>query len=1281
MKPEKLTISAFGPYAGEIEVDFTKLGRKGLYLITGDTGAGKTTIFDAITFALYGEASGTVRDSGMFRSKYAREDVPTFVRFTFSSGGRSYRVARNPEYLRPKGRGSGYTMQKADATLEYLDENRSVSKVKEVTAAVTEILGLNYRQFTQVAMIAQGDFQKLLIAGTAERSEIFRQIFGTGMFGDLQDRLAREVNQKQAQYRGLKNSIAQYLSGIQCGEDCALAGELTGLAKKNFEGQAARGLEILACVMEEDERKVLELDQEMEKAEAQIRREDELLGRIRQNRLLREDMERKKQEHEALLPELTAAADRRAATVAAAMICPELEERIRSGKAALELWKEIHRREKEIREAGEKITSNREEKIKKEQETEKRREQNAIDRERAESLQNAPRERDELARKKAQTEQILGTLAEWKKQSETDQRIQTELRLAGEEERQTEGEVALRSARIESLHLAPEEEKDAHRRMDEIRECLEQLDSLEKNRVDCQKLMSIKKEQCAKLASDEEEQSKLLNIDRKEQAGLQERAGQMDILTQESRQIKEQKRRLDRLEKRLDLREERERQFGKAQEEYVQAAAERDRLRAEYQLKEQLFLDAQAGLLARTLKKGRKCPVCGSMEHPQPAVYPEHAPEKEELDRSRERKEQAEKETGDRSLAAGNQRSLLEQAWKDICGEAEELWEDGAELTMPSVVRERCQQMIRELKAREDDRKRQLMLAKKEEKRLEELYGLLEKEEKKLKQITDERQKAQQELAAASARAGEISRQLEEFLVRTERQYWESADRVRLEDQLRVVNANVTDTEAAEMNDFLQTQYQSAKSRWNTAKEQVALLKIENGELEKVVKEQTACHKKIQKLRSESDSLSGKLSALTRQIEMEAANLTEANESAGAINPTEANESSETWTGSHIISGWKNMVSMESRLESSRLSLEEALALNAEHIRQKKDLEHAIALREKEIREMEKEIASLDTAHAGLVAGRQAEERQVAILKEQTGGLGEDELLCSLKENCLQKEKLEKEAEEAKAKADLLNQKASSLETSIAALKAQLRDEPEEAESESRRRREEWVQRKKVSYQLRQERYAALQNNRNIRDSVSGRQRELETAEQEYVWMKALSDTANGTIAGKQKIELETYVQMAYFDRILRRANLRLMTMSSGQYELKRQENGGNKKEKAGLDLNVLDHYNGSERSVKTLSGGESFEAALSLALGLADEIQAAAGGIRLDAMFVDEGFGSLDEDALNQAMRALSSLAEGNRLIGIISHVSELKDRIEHKIVVTKSCGRDGVGSRVEVQ
>ena len=149
---------------------------------------------------------------------------------------------------------------------------------------------------------------------------------------------------------------------------------------------------------------------------------------------------------------------------------------------------------------------------------------------------------------------------------------------------------------------------------------------------------------------------------------------------------------------------------------------------------------------------------------------------------------------------------------------------------------------------------------------------------------------------------------------------------------------------------------------------------------------------------------------------------------------------------------------------------------------------------------------------------------------------------------------------------------------------------------------------------------------------------------------------------------LETYVQMAYFDRIIARANLRFLTMSGGQYELRRKMQAGNNRSQSGLELDVIDHYNGTRRSVKTLSGGESFQASLALALGLSDEVQFSAGGIQLDTMFVDEGFGTLDEEALRQAIKALSDLAEGNRLVGIISHVAELKEQIDRQIVVVKN-------------
>ena len=194
-----------------------------------------------------------------------------------------------------------------------------------------------------------------------------------------------------------------------------------------------------------------------------------------------------------------------------------------------------------------------------------------------------------------------------------------------------------------------------------------------------------------------------------------------------------------------------------------------------------------------------------------------------------------------------------------------------------------------------------------------------------------------------------------------------------------------------------------------------------------------------------------------------------------------------------------------------------------------------------------------------------------------------------------------------------------------------------------------------------------LSANKWVLENIKDKSGELATAEKKYQWVKALSDTANGNISGKEKIMLETYVQITYFDRIIARANTRFMIMSGGQYELKRKITADNNRSQSGLDLDVIDHYNGTERSVKTLSGGESFKASLSLALGLSDEIQSSAGGVKLDTMFVDEGFGSLDEESLAQAMNTLIGLADGNRLVGIISHVADLKNKIDRQIIVKK--------------
>ena len=218
MRPLKLTIAGFGPYAGTQELDFESLGSSGLYLITGDTGAGKTTIFDAITFALVGEASGDSREPGMLRSKYAKAEDPTYVELTFAYDGKEYTVKRNPEYDRAKKSGSGTTTQKADAQLTYPD-GRVVTKVKDVDLSIRQIIGLTREQFAQVSMISQGEFRKLLQADTKERQKIFRDIFGTGLYVKLQDQLKEQAKELYIERDRAALSIKQYIEGIACDED------------------------------------------------------------------------------------------------------------------------------------------------------------------------------------------------------------------------------------------------------------------------------------------------------------------------------------------------------------------------------------------------------------------------------------------------------------------------------------------------------------------------------------------------------------------------------------------------------------------------------------------------------------------------------------------------------------------------------------------------------------------------------------------------------------------------------------------------------------------------------------------------------------------------------------------------------------------------------------------------------------------------------------------------------------------------------------------------------
>ena len=302
MRPLILTLSAFGPYAGEESIDFTRLGTRGLYLITGDTGAGKTTIFDAIVFALYGEASGSVRGADMLRSQYAAKETPTFVRMTFSYRGAQYQITRNPEYQRPLKKGEGYTVNKADAELIYPD-GHIVTKSRDVTKAVTELLGLDKNQFTQIAMIAQGDFLRLLYAKTEERSKIFREIFHTKAYQVLQEKLKADSGKLRAEYESLRQSIAQYIDGVLTSEE-----EFAAIMESVRKNQKVITPDEIAALIrkqtEKEEAQIDALQKQIDAADKELEKINQIIGRVNEQKKRKEELEYTERQLVLLKPQI-----------------------------------------------------------------------------------------------------------------------------------------------------------------------------------------------------------------------------------------------------------------------------------------------------------------------------------------------------------------------------------------------------------------------------------------------------------------------------------------------------------------------------------------------------------------------------------------------------------------------------------------------------------------------------------------------------------------------------------------------------------------------------------------------------------------------------------------------------------------------------------------------------------------------------------------------------------------------------------------------------------------
>nr|WP_325185636.1 SMC family ATPase [uncultured Oscillibacter sp.] len=1061
MRPLKLTVSAFGPYAGRVVMDLDRLGSRGLYLITGDTGTGKTTIFDAITYALYGEPSGDNREPSMFRSKYAQPETPTEVELVFSYGGRIYTVRRNPEYERPAKRGGGTTVQKADAEL-VLPDGRLVTRAREVNQEIVRIIGLSRGQFSQIAMIAQGDFLKLLLADTKSRQEIFREIFKTRYYMVFQEKMKSEAGRLQRECEAARASVQQYIGGVACRGDDPL---LPALQKARAgELPLPEAVELIGTLIAQGQAEESRYQAELDRLDEELGENAALLGKAEELHKTREKLDEACRQREALLPQAAAS------------------------QTALE------------------------------EEQKKAPRQEALAKAQAALEAELPRYQD-LAGQEAALESLTADVAA----------LEQECRAQEDEEKR--GSEALTALEI----LA-----------DQWQACLEKIDGERRRQEE-------RKRQQAALAARLTRQRTSLETDRETfQAGAGLAVEKQALLHRQER-ARERRSALTRLLGDLDCCGREAAALQAAQADYRRAQERAEKLGEVYRRENRAFLDEQAGVLAQSLAEGQPCPVCGSSRHPAPARLSGGAPTEAALEAAKGAWEAAQREAQEASMAAGARRAALD-------GRGEQLLR-----AMVDYVEAPALETARE-------------------------------------QLTACRESAAEELTGLHEALADLEAQL--------------ACREALEQEITRREGALKDLE------------QEAQSLAEAA--------------------------------NQAEVARGALDGRRRQLEEGLRRDLASQLDAGGLEEAPA-----------AIAGALEAV----REELARLAEQDRALLG--RLERKRALEGQIPQAEQALRALAEAAARLREELAGARSRREEMREQIRQRRERLPfperSQAEEEIAALRKE----REALSGALARAQETAARYRQALAAADAAVGELR-QLLESAQEADQEAlRQRRLELTKRRTEAGEGQKAVHAWLTANRTALQSIRERAADLEKLERRYTWMRTLSNTVNGNLAGREKVALETYIQMTFFDRILRRANLRLMVMSGGQYELKRRREAGDNRGQSGLELDVVDHYNGSERSVKSLSGGESFKASLSLALGLSDEVQSAAGGIRLETMFVDEGFGSLDEESLNQALRALTGLAEGNRLVGIISHVAELKEKIERQIVVTKD--RAG-GSRVEI-
>ena len=1037
MKPIKLVMSAFGPYAGETELDFTRLGSKGLFLITGPTGAGKTTIFDALTFALFGESSGSVRPVSTLRSHFAEPETDTYVKLTFRHRNQTYTVERSPAYERPKLRGEGTTTVPAQAAL-YLPGGAAVTGQRDVTAKIEDILGIKSDQFKQIAMIAQGEFLRLLLADSKERGEIFRRVFSTNLYQTAQRLLKEREREAKAALEAKENSILQALAGISVPDDekgSTLQAKIQGITIH----QAPEAAEDLKALIDSDKQLQAALEKESKAKQTAI------AGQI-------EELTNSRHLYQAFL---------------------DLED-IQEKQAELEAGAEEQKSRQASLRKGEKAL-----------------------------YQVKPLEKTflEKSREEAALKNSIEALSQTVKKQETDLK-QAFNTLEAEKEKEPQRDSF--SAGIASLEKLLPQYLAAEELGEELTKLGEEAAKMSKE------LEELEEEKTALL-----EEKQVLTDNLKELADLE-----VKIVTcqQEGKQLAAQGASLAALDQGLKNLNRLAGEYATALEDYNEKNTAYLELNSLYLTKEQAFFRDQAGILAAGLEDSQPCPVCGSLTHPCKAVPDPEAPSEAELKQLKEAVETA--------RSAADRASRLLNTKETERREAEKR------------VREGAKELFSELQ---------------EEISLAELSSKVTEAEAENGRSKADNQTLLKQLQAELERKGKMEERL-----------------IKLEADLKT---NETNWEGKE--------------------------------------------KAHQGLASEIAGKSGQLKTLRSTLEYK-----------------------DQQAAEQVLQTWK------AELAALRKAFQEA---EQAYLDLKTELEKNQALLKDQQERLVQATDAKDTAEKEYIAKC---------------------LACGFADQAAYQEALKTEAE-----LEALRELTSAYEKEVQRVEQECQRLLQETKDQQKPDLEALEQLKTKLEREKEQIDQALQRvntrlgvNQPILAAVQAGLEKLSTYQRQYLLLSNLSRTAGGTLAGRQKLAFEQYVQAFYFTQILHEANKRLKIMTNSRYELLRREEPESLQSQTGLEIDVLDHYTGRVRSVRTLSGGESFKASLALALGLSDVIQSSAGGVEISTLFVDEGFGSLDAESLEQAIQILASLTEGDRLIGIISHVEELKERIDRQIVIERT-------------